>query len=77
MDMFRIFVVAVLLGIVFSLGSALYHLTTSRGNSPQASARMVRALTWRISLSVGLFLLLLFAWHQGWIEPHAIGARPG
>ena len=23
-----------------------------------------------------LFLMLLFAWSQGWIQPHAIGARP-
>lgn len=77
MEIFRIFVVAVLIGIVFSLGSALFHLTTNRGDSPESSARMARALTWRVGLSVGLFLLLLFAWSQGWIQPHAVGARPG
>jgi len=30
----------------------------------------VRALTLRISLSIGLFLLLLGAWYFGLISPH-------
>jgi hypothetical protein len=32
---------------------------------------MLRALTWRIGLSVALFLLLLLAYRAGWITPHA------
>jgi hypothetical protein len=31
---------------------------------------MVKALTWRIGLSVGLFVLLMLAYYQGWISPH-------
>jgi hypothetical protein len=27
----------------------------------------------RISLSVALFLLLILAWHEGWIAPHPFG----
>lgn len=73
MELFKIFVVAVLIGIVVSLGSALFHLTSNRDNSPEASRKMARALTVRISLSVALFLLLLFAWSQGWIQPHQVG----
>jgi cytochrome bd-type quinol oxidase subunit 2 len=72
-DLFRIFVVVVLIGIVVSLGSALFHLTTNKGDSPESSAKMARALTIRVGLSVGLFLLLLFAWSQGWIQPHGVG----
>jgi cytochrome bd-type quinol oxidase subunit 2 len=72
-DLFRIVVVVVLIGIVVSLGSALFHLTTNKGDSPESSAKMARALTVRVGLSVGLFLLLLFAWSQGWIQPHAVG----
>jgi hypothetical protein len=30
----------------------------------------VRALTWRIGLSVALFLLLLLGWYLGLIQPH-------
>lgn len=31
--------------------------------------RTVKALTWRIGLSVALFALLMLGYHLGWIEP--------
>jgi hypothetical protein len=64
-ELFRLFVGIVLLGIVFSLGSALFHLMTDKGDSK----KMVRALTVRVALSVGLFLLLMAAWALGLIQP--------
>ena len=36
------------------------------------SQRTVKALTWRIALSLGLFLFLLIAFALGWISPHGI-----
>jgi hypothetical protein len=30
---------------------------------------MVKALTWRIGLSVGLFVLLIVGYYLGWITP--------
>lgn len=69
MDIARLLVIAVLIAIVGMLGSALYQL--SRGNGD--SGKMLRALTWRVGLSVGLFLLLLLAWRAGLIRPHGIG----
>jgi len=72
-EVIRIVVVVVFLGIVASLGSALYHL--SRGGTDRTaddSRKMARALTWRIGLSVVLFLLLMLAWYAGLIEPHGI-----
>lgn len=69
MDLIRILVVAVLVAIVLSLGSALFHLSRA-GGDPK---RMLRSLTWRIGLSVGLFLLLLLGWYAGLIRPHAMG----
>ena len=68
MNPFKMLVVVVLLGIVVSLGSALFHLVHDRG----ASQKMVRALTLRIALSVGLFLLLFVAWSMGLIQPHGV-----
>jgi H+/Cl- antiporter ClcA len=56
--------------IVASLASALRHL--ARGDD---SRRLVRALTWRIALSITLFILLMLAWYAGIIEPH--GLDPG
>ena len=67
MDIFKLVVTAALLAILGSLGVALFHLTTGKGDS----SKMLRALTWRISLSVALLALLVFASHQGWITPHA------
>ena len=68
MDLIRILVVAFLIIIVLSLGSALFALSRPGGDS----GRMVRALSWRIGLSVALFLLLLLGWHFGLIQPHQI-----
>jgi cytochrome bd-type quinol oxidase subunit 2 len=60
--------------ILVSLGSALLHL--SRG-TPQDSARLARALTVRITLSLVLFVLLMLAWYFGLISPHPLaGAAP-
>jgi hypothetical protein len=54
--------------IVASLLSALWYLVRGAGDS----RRMVRALTWRIGLSIALFLLLMLAWYSGLIAPHGV-----
>jgi hypothetical protein len=69
MELIKPLIVIVLLAIVISLGSALFHLSSSKGDS----AKMLRSLTVRISLSVALFLLLLIASRYGLITPHQIG----
>jgi hypothetical protein len=69
MELIRLAVFVVLVAIVISLGTALYHLATGSGDS----RKMVRALTVRICLSVALFLLLMIAWRLGLIHPHDIG----
>lgn len=62
-------IILFLLSILFSLGSALYFLVKDRDNS----TRIVTALTWRIGLSLVLFVLLMIAYALGWITPHPIG----
>ncbi len=69
MELFKLVVAIVLLGIVLSLGSALFHLVTDKGDSK----RMVRALTVRVGLSVALFIVLMAAWGLGLIQPHGVG----
>jgi cytochrome bd-type quinol oxidase subunit 2 len=68
MDIARLFIVVVLIAIIASLGSALFQLSRGTGDSQ----KMLRALTWRIGLSVALFLLLLAAWRMGLIRPHGL-----
>jgi len=60
-------IIACLAGIVASLGTGLFHLVSDKGKSKS----MVRALTVRVVLSVALFLFLLLAWWQGWLQPGA------
>ena len=57
----RYVVIAMLVLIVGSLGSALYFMMTDRGQSDRA----VRALTIRVALSVSLFLLLMAGYFFG------------
>ena len=74
MDGIKILIVLVLLGIVASLGKALFHMSSGGGETAAAqSAMMARALTVRIALSVALFVLLLLAWYLGAITPHGLG----
>jgi Protein of unknown function (DUF2909) len=67
MDVIKV-VALVLLGlIVTSLGKALFHMSSS----PEDSAKMVQALTFRIGLSVALFIVLFIAWYAGILTPHS------
>jgi hypothetical protein len=61
-------IVLTLLAIVASLGKALF----SMSSGPEHSARVVQALSWRIGLSVALFLSLVLSYHMGWIAPHSV-----
>ena len=62
--MIKIVIVIVLLLIFVSLFSALYYLM--KGDTTE---KTVKALTWRIGLSLGLFLLLMLAFSTGIIGP--------
>ena len=68
---FRVLVIAVFIGILASLGSALYQLTRSGGDSK----KMIRALAIRVGLSFALFLLLMIAWYAGLIQPHGLPVK--
>ena len=61
----KLVVILILLGILGSLGSALVYLFKDTDDSK----RTVRALTWRVGLSVALFLFLLIGYWLGLIQP--------
>jgi len=67
----RLLIIGVLLGIIVSLGSALFNLSRKASDS----RKVARDLTIRIGLSVALFVLLMIAWHLGIIAPHGLSAR--
>jgi hypothetical protein len=61
----KILIIVFLITIVYSLGSSLVFLVRDHGEGD----RTVNRLTWRIGLSLVLFLLLWGAYQMGWIEP--------
>ncbi len=67
----KVVIIVVFLGIVVSLASGLMFLVRDSGDS----RRTLRALTWRIGLSVGLFVFLMILVATGVITPH--GVMPG
>ena len=64
---FKIVIIALLVVVFISLGSALVAMT--KGDK---SDKMVRALSWRIGLSVTIFILLLIGQAMGLITPHGL-----
>jgi hypothetical protein len=68
----KIVIILFLFVIIYCLGSGLYYLI--RGDS--TSGKMVKALTWRIGLSILLFVLLLLGVMFGVIQPHRMERTP-
>lgn len=56
-------------GILASLGFALYYMLKDGRDGRVKSGGMARALTVRIGLSVLLFLCILVSWKLGYIQP--------
>lgn len=61
-------VFAVMVAIVFALGSGLYFILFAKEKSEHA----VKALTLRIGLSILLFIGLFVAFAMGWLAPHGM-----
>jgi len=66
----KIFVILMLVAIFVSLFSALVFLFRNKGRS----TRTAQALTWRIGLSLTLFILLMAGFYFGIIPPEGIFA---
>lgn len=64
----KIIVIITMIFILIALGSGLIYLVRDEGKTK----RSVKALTFRIALSIGLFLFLLLAFRLHWIAPHEI-----
>ena len=64
----KIIIVILFLFILGSLASALFHLLTST----ESNSKTVKALTYRIGLSVLAFIILIISAGLGWIQPHGL-----
>lgn len=64
---FKIVILSLLFVVLISLGTAL--VAMARGDK---SDKMLKSLTWRIGLSVAIFILLLIGQAMGIITPHGL-----
>lgn len=64
----KLFIIFVMIIIVGTLASGLIFLVRDSGDSK----RTVKALTWRIGISLVLFIFLFIAFKMGLIQPHGI-----
>ena len=62
----KIIIILLFLTILLSLSSGLVFMIKDKGHTKRA----VKALTFRIGLSVFAFLLLMAGYYAGWIQPH-------
>ena len=69
----KIVVIIAFILIIISLGSALFHLVNRKTEEP--SEKTVKALTFRITLSILLFIFVFIAVATGIFKPHGIGSK--
>lgn len=66
--MFKLIIISILLFIIFSLGVALFAFVSKDRNSD----KMIKALTFRIALSIGLLILMMVGAQFDLISPHGM-----
>ena len=59
--------------IIISLGKALFHLVNHK--TEELSQKTVKSLTFRITLSIILFIFLFIAVATGLFKPHGLGSK--
>lgn len=69
----KIIFILAFIAILFSLGSGLFHLV--RHKDQENSKKTVKALTYRIGLSLLLFIFLFISYSFGLIKPDGIGTK--
>ncbi len=68
----KLIIAIAFVGILGALAMAgVFMLREGRDGKPKAG-KMMRALAWRVGLSVLLFACILFSYWAGWIQPTGI-----
>lgn len=57
--------------VLYCLGSACFYMLKG-----QDAEKMARALTWRIGLSLLIFVFLMIGFVMGWLVPHQLILGP-
>lgn len=65
----KLLIVLAMLAIAYTLGSSFWFLIRDKGEGTAT----VRRLTWRVGLSLLLFMMILLALAAGWVKPSSPG----
>jgi len=65
----KILIIVSLLVIAYTLGSSFYFLIRDKGQGE----RTVRRLSWRVGISLLLFMAMIAAMAAGWLKPGSPG----
>lgn len=65
----KIIVLLAFVGILASLGTALFFMMRDGRNGKAKTSNMARALALRVGLSILLFVCILVAWKLGYVHP--------
>lgn len=72
----KVLIAFVFIGILAALANAGHAMLREGRDGKPKTDRMARALTWRIGLSVALFLGILIGYQLGWIQPTGMPLNP-
>ena len=67
-------VILAFIGIIGSLGSALFFMMKSNAKGKSRSQKMAFALAVRVGISILLFASILVSWKLGYLHPTGISA---
>ena len=69
MPFMKTIVLLAFVGILGSLGTALFFMMRDGRNGKAKTSNMARALALRVGLSILLFVCILVAWKLGYVRP--------
>jgi hypothetical protein len=72
----KILIAIAFLGVLAALGSALVFMMRGDAEGAPKTSRMMRALAFRVGISIVLFLCILVSWKMGWVQPTGIPLTP-
>jgi formate/nitrite transporter FocA (FNT family) len=72
----KILIAIAFLGVLAALGTALIFMMKGDAEGTPKTSRMMRALAFRVGISIVLFLCILTSWKMGWLQPTGIPLTP-
>jgi len=72
----NILIALAFIGVLAALATAFFFMMRGEAEGVPKTKRMMRALAFRVGISILLFLCILLSWHMGWLQPTGIPLTP-